>query len=468
MSSAPSSVSRSIAPLASEISTVPQDEVNGASGHLSASLASTVAQSSESLSIALYCELLVHVRLVTLLISLPTVCNITTRASLSPDSLHVTVHHEGDSATIRLPSKAKKENHSNSSLTLPLEPPRKELSLRLQIEESTESKLPYMLHASERKSNIIPWDGASLDAVKEPALCCKKCTCVIVSSNNITAWKDLPNENWAEMMDFWHCHKPDESHLHSSTHTEAVAGKGYAAGNRLKAARGIGFVDLTSFLFKETDCEGARSATSIENQDDTSVCCSSCKQVLGTIDEATEGWRVWKWNLHLSSLPAQNLENATSGITYAVQKWISVQLLSAIDFHGVRKFHIHGNNQSLAEVPSLLIWIFTPDLLVSHSSFLLPSSSSSFAVPSSGYGPPASSRRAMKIFFKESTYRKPKPGESESASVEDIAFPLDLCKELKEILVQSQQLLPAGAKRFQGWEVGLLERFDVGEDRLDQ
>jgi hypothetical protein len=59
------------------------------------------------------------------------------------------------------------------------------------------------------------------------------------------------------MMDFWHCHKPDEHHLHDHTH-EVGGQKGYAAGNRLKAASGVGFVDLTGFLVKEQDWEGAK------------------------------------------------------------------------------------------------------------------------------------------------------------------------------------------------------------------
>ena len=59
-------------------------------------------------------------------------------------------------------------------------------------------------------------------------------------------------------MDFWHCHKPDERHLHDHTHDEVVGQKGYAAGNRLQVLEGVGFVDLTSFLLREQDCEGAR------------------------------------------------------------------------------------------------------------------------------------------------------------------------------------------------------------------
>jgi hypothetical protein len=89
-------------------------------------------------------------------------------------------------------------------------------------------------------------------------LTCKSCEGVIVSKGKIRQWKDLPNENWAEMMDFWHCHKPDEHHLHDHSHDEVVGQKGYAAGNRLQAVDGVGFVDLASFLLAEQDCDGAQ------------------------------------------------------------------------------------------------------------------------------------------------------------------------------------------------------------------
>lgn len=76
-----------------------------------------------------------------------------------------------------------------------------------------------------------------------------------MSKNTIKAWKDLPSENWAEMMEFWHCHKP---HDHDQRDPESLASKGYGANNAISAQPGIGFVDLTSFLFAESDCDGLK------------------------------------------------------------------------------------------------------------------------------------------------------------------------------------------------------------------
>ena len=67
----------------------------------------------------------------------------------------------------------------------------------------------------------------------------------------------------------------------------------------------------------------------------------------------------------------------------------------------------------------------------------------------------------MKLFYQKQTWQPLQPGEPESATVEDVEFPRDLFEELGRILEQSQRLLPPTAKRFQGWDVGLLERFDA-------
>lgn len=66
----------------------------------------------------------------------------------------------------------------------------------------------------------------------------------------------------------------------------------------------------------------------------------------------------------------------------------------------------------------------------------------------------------MKVFYQPQTWQPLKPGEPESASVEDVEFPEDLFLELRNALHESQKVLPPTARNFQGWEVGLLERFD--------
>jgi len=213
-------------------------------------------------SITLYAELLLHIRTVTLFASLRANNSKQTDAKLSADGSFITVSHEGESATIRLPINVK--GGGDAALELPSQPPNKELTLRLQVEEQEGSDLLGALRRQDRQANIVPWDGASLNDAQDVEIVCKSCQGILVPKGNIQQWRDLPNENWAEMMDFWHCHKPDEHHLHDHTHEHAVGQKGYAAGNRLQAAQGIGFVDLASFLLVGIDCEGAQvSYTSI-------------------------------------------------------------------------------------------------------------------------------------------------------------------------------------------------------------
>lgn len=206
-------------------------------------------------AIMLYAELLLHIRTITVFASLRSHHSHGTKAKLASDGINITVSHEGRSATIRMPFNVK--GKGEAELELPSQPHSKEITLRLQLEELEESDVLGALQSEERKANVVPWDGATLDKQTDLGVRCKTCDHVIIPEDKITSWRDLPNENWAEMMDFWHCHKPDEHHLHDHTHEEATGAKGYAAGNKLEAAAGIGFVDLTSFLLKEADCEGA-------------------------------------------------------------------------------------------------------------------------------------------------------------------------------------------------------------------
>ena len=126
-------------------------------------------------------------------------------------------------------------------------------------------------------------------------------------------------------------------------------------------------------------------------------------------------------------------------------------MLYLIENSGVRKFHIHPalhSSELQAPIPSLLVWVFTPDLLFSSS------------ISTPGRLDPT---RSTKVFYERQTWQPLKPGEAESASIEDVEIPGDLYEELDKALQESQRLLPPTARKFQGWDVGLLERFEVAE-----
>jgi hypothetical protein len=78
----------------------------------------------------------------------------------------------------------------------------------------------------------------------------------LINAGRITEWKDLPSDNWAEMMEFWHCHKPvDHNNPSAGAETDGkTTNKGYGANNVISAQQGIGLIDVTSFVLSTDDC----------------------------------------------------------------------------------------------------------------------------------------------------------------------------------------------------------------------
>lgn len=230
-------------------------------------------------SIHLYSEHLLHIRALSLTASLSTDSTPLTKAVLSADGCSLSITHEDASATIVLPTAI--QGGSNTELELPREKAR-ELSLRLMLQEKEKGSVEdagVRLPVRE-EGNWVPWSATALQG-RRGWIKCAQCGEKLVRfssehvggkslgsegvsasitspddrTRTIREWRDLPNENWAEMMDFWHCHKPPLEENEAGDTTSVGAAKGYAAGNKLRAAEGIGFVDLETFLFSESNCQ---------------------------------------------------------------------------------------------------------------------------------------------------------------------------------------------------------------------
>jgi ubiquitin-protein ligase E3 D len=187
--------------------------------------------------ILLYAELLSNIRQVSVAATLPSAADQSTKATVLGGGTRVRVQHGSCSAELDLPGTVA------ASIQLPIE--------RQQQSQGLSWRLPL---APNHTARVVvgqdlcpmPWNASDL----EPGLpvSCRKCGSIIVSEGRIESWKDLPSENWAEMMEFWHCHKPD----HGKDH-EHLTTKGYGARSMIGAQPSVGFVDLTSFLFSEAD-----------------------------------------------------------------------------------------------------------------------------------------------------------------------------------------------------------------------
>ena len=244
-------------------------------------------------SLTLHAELLPNIRQTTLYISLPTdpqlqPLEMTISLSESRRAVSVSLPAPFDhvSETIKLPARV----HEASRRVLMSGRQRdagtqegsqgdngnREMSFRMQIDPADAACL---VPGEEITGDYVPWMAGDMGPLAR--LRCRGCENVVLDSKcsgfsaasadsdvNGTAstgrvWKDLPSGNWAEMMDFWHCHKPDSHDHDHGDNTVSIEErnsqvKGYGAANQVVAARGTVLVDVPTFLVAESDCRGLK------------------------------------------------------------------------------------------------------------------------------------------------------------------------------------------------------------------
>ncbi|OJD29851.1 ubiquitin-conjugating enzyme e2c-binding protein [Diplodia corticola] len=482
----------------------------------------------------IYAELLVHIRTVTFFASLrpTTTASSTTRAELSPDGACVTLTHAGERVVVRLPARVQlpsprqqqqwqRGGSGGGGARVLYEGPSDKaegVEVRLRVREEGEGGGG----GGGGGENAVPWDAGELEGGCG-RVGCRECLGEVVgvvvrkaddeaedgggaaisrrqdgdSGGGVERWMDLPNENWAEMMDFWHCHKPHEHHLPGHTHDgrdDVGKEKGYAASNRIMAKKGVGYVDLTYLLLAEEDCSGVQPSTSTTSSSNTAterrqLICSSCKSIVGVTDPRADGWRIWKWSV---AIAPKGETTTTSARSYNIRKWIAAQLLYLIENQAVRKFTItvdsddifqRGEGEEGSETGSggpvraatrdpIMIWVFTPDL--SFSSSIASSASATADDAGRHYDNPT---RAMKVLWKPAAAQNGDVTQSsavaaagqaldrQSLSTEELSLPPPAFDALKEGLHESGAWLPASARTFREWNVGLLERFAEDEVR---
>ena len=190
----------------------------------------------------MYAELLSNIRQVSVIAELEQPSNSSTKVELSSDGHQFLLRHDGQAIVLTLPGAA------STSLRLPPSAAgSKELSWRLPLAGEP---------ADSNAESDAPWPAKDLSESTE--FLCRSCGGVVVGRGNVKEWRDLPSENWAEMMDFWHCHKPSVPPPSGSghSHDDPAMSRGYGANTKFIAQPRIGFVDLTTLLVAEADCPG--------------------------------------------------------------------------------------------------------------------------------------------------------------------------------------------------------------------
>ncbi|KAL4974969.1 ubiquitin-conjugating enzyme E2-binding protein [Aspergillus desertorum] len=427
---------------------------------------STQAGSTVTEPLTLHAEYLPNIRQVSLQISAAGAPDVLPEISLSESRRAVTVsltlpESTGSvSETIKLPvkvtegarrllSNATQRAGQGTGMNTGIE---REFSYRLQVDDA---ELVAHDAVEEHMDSFVPW--AAGDMRPSTKLRCAQCKQVILDKPVDTAaisdeksasqagwlWKDLPSGNWAEMMDFWHCHKPDshEGAFKQVTEDENPKVKGYGASNQVVATPGTVLVDVATFLVAAIECKGLKKATEQEINTPSSeqeLLCENCGALIGVEDAIAKGWRLFKASLAAEGrLEEGNLE------AHPTELVIAAQLLELIERESARRFIVHCGRKD-----GLLIWVFNPDMRFSNSS-------SQHSI---------TSQRAMKVFFQPTdaveAILHPQPGKTFSLSLEELRLPLGTYASLITALEASNSMLPPSVRSFQDtWRVGILHRF---------
>lgn len=193
-------------------------------------------------SAIIYSELLSNIRQISVLAELLTPSDNSTEVFLSSDRKYLSLVHQGETTKLELPGDV------NPAYT-PQQPAAglKQISWRIPL-----TPQPPQARPEFAESASAPWSANDLDS--SSGFACRACSADVVPAGTIKTWQDLPSANWAEMMDFWHCHKPDVPKLEQNGMESGLVEKGYGASASFRAQKGMGKVDLMTFLLSKDDC----------------------------------------------------------------------------------------------------------------------------------------------------------------------------------------------------------------------
>ncbi|OIW35647.1 hypothetical protein CONLIGDRAFT_566173 [Coniochaeta ligniaria NRRL 30616] len=423
--------------------------------------------------ISIYAELLSNIRQVSLAVSLDSATDESTKVRIahSNDTSSVHVSHAGETSHLTLPGRV--SCPEGQELTIQRRSAdAKVLTWRLPLVHDNQT-------AAQREGarSSVPWEAR--DLVPGSEVSCRKCQAPLVREGSVKEWKDLPAEGWAEMMEFWHCHKPGEEHHHGHDHSsngtaedksahetkadeETLASRGYGATSTITAQKGVGFVDLTTLLFAEEDCAGITfsvsafsagatsrdtltEATSISSMSSgLNIFCTNCETRIGYFNYKTSAVTVFKWQVSCqTNTPAPRTPPT-------VPECLSATLSATISRTGSSKSLLLPINglaspySTSRSAPVLHFWILNPSLRYASTH-----------AATSGPTP------AMKLLYRTiSREEADRILEDVNSDVQEVNLPEEAICVVAEALGESNALLPVAERRYREWTVGMLRTWE--------
>ncbi|KAK9451288.1 ubiquitin-conjugating enzyme E2-binding protein [Limtongia smithiae] len=155
---------------------------------------------------------------------------------------------------------------------------------------------------------------------------CKHCSNLLLPTD--INFLDMPSESWFELMDYWHCHKPDHDHSHGAS---AVPSRDALKPKPESCLVGLSYLSICA--------DTAMPYTAID--DSGLLFCSRCSASIGTRDRLDPlVIKIYKWSI---TLDAGSLPN-TIPLHYDSEIFVAEILLDVVEFHSTYHFIISTNS----------------------------------------------------------------------------------------------------------------------------
>lgn len=350
-----------------------------------------------------------------------------------------------------------------------------QLSIKTDLQHSLTKEFHEKLSFLEDDQDSNPWSIKQLKTLANDSkdsdhvatlsyFKCKVCNNTLISTETITTWKALPSETWAEMMDFWHCHKPsDDDHNHSHSHSDnsdlhtSLASvpsfnPSYAVSS-FEAYPSTALVGLSYILFHSSHFlpNSINQLTEVSNAKYPLLTCASCNTWLGYVNSQST-LRVFKWSLKLVSDQKLLIPSF-----YPEYLFLSATIAELIRSHGIYTFSLleedyyaDKNTLKAQEKEVALIWIFNPDIQYCTNADTSIAPTTEVA---------ATSNKGYKVFYSADSNVIPELKQTRG-DVEQIYFPRKIIDSILTHLENHFKLYPAEVQTFgnKNWKASILDQ----------
>ncbi|CCH61541.1 hypothetical protein TBLA_0E04920 [Henningerozyma blattae CBS 6284] len=294
-----------------------------------------------------------------------------------------------------------------------------EYVLRLPINSIEKLKRVNLLEMDDELEGL--WSKKQLLSLSDFNFCCIKCQNIIISKSNSFKINQMPSEYWMELMDYWHCHKPDD---------KSVAGQRYSVKyNGLQPNINELLVGGSFFLGQSNVFHNIKMDRNI-------IRCKTCNTLIGektTNDLA----KIHKWKLQLLARSSPEFQLAT---TYPPEYSVNLSLINFMKSNSTRYTLLRCSKSGYDY--NILVWLFGVGLNISFTNGIV-------------------LKNTLKIFYQKIIKDNEEFSEVQArlggnVNIEELAVDATPFEEFIRNLEYNSQFLPANLQSMRDWQISYL------------